>query len=428
MRRTMRAALPSGRSTNSVIILFGAMLAALSLVLAGCAGTPTASKALPGGEGAPAGGAAASRAAAGAGSSGRGAPALLPPLYRPTITQESVLTPSTPLTAYRPFLAESERGPLIPGLAEQAVPQGLSYAPALDSFAVSAYFDGGAQSALFFVNARTGELTKTFWLAGPDGVALFGHVGGVAVSRRHLWVASEKNLYEYDIGAARSAGDGSVLAARRVIRTFSDASFAAYADGVLWVGEFAYYGPSAPAAYATPDSHHLTAPGGTLHHALVAGYRLDPTTDGIADPSHPAGSLLAGGYARPDLLISIPDRVQGMAVAGGRIFFSLSYGRTNESTIEEYSNPLEGPPAGSLSASVLGESPGRQDKGAVPLWFLSRENRVGLIVAPPMAEGIAPVAGRLAVLFESAALRYRFTGSYPLDRLYLLPATSLRPQ
>jgi len=324
--------------------------------------------------------------------------AAIPKLYLPTITQESVITSGE--SAYQDFFGKAVPGPVIPGLAQQGVPQGLAASESGDTLYISAYFDGGAPSALYVLDGASSRLSKTLWLAEPDGAPLFGHVGGVAASRSHLWVASEGGVYQYDLRAVEEARDGELLRSVRFIRTATDASFATYSDGVLWIGEFAYFGPGGPEEYRTPPSHFFSAPDGSLHHALVAGYRLDPATDS-----------LRGAAERADLLLSIPDLVQGIAFSAGKVCLSRSYGRKNDSRIECYADPTGGTPTEHASAEGL---------RGVPLWFLSDRIRGASMIAPPMTEGLAFYRGALALLFESAALRYRFTGSFPIDRIYLV--------
>jgi hypothetical protein len=61
---------------------------------------------------------------------------------------------------------------------------------------------------------------------------------------------------------------------------------------------------------------------------------------------------------------------------------------------------------------------------SVPLRILTSGELTDSITMPPMAEGIARDGNRVAVLFESGAAKYRYTGSWPLDRLYLFSADS----
>ncbi|HUX19798.1 MAG TPA: hypothetical protein VMW69_01075 [Spirochaetia bacterium] len=314
---------------------------------------------------------------------------------RPIIVQSrlQLASPET-LPAFAGFYRVAAEGPVIPGLLQGAVPQGLAFDPHDNLILISAYFDVSLPSVLMALNGTTGKLAKTVWLAGTDGTPLDGHVGGLAISPSFLWVASDIGVYRYKLTDFDAAADGAALLSDGLFSTDVVASFATYSDGVLWVGEFAYYGLGG-GDYQTETSHHLSAPDGSAHHALVAGYRIDTPSAAIH------GEV-------PDYLVSIPDRVQGIAFFDSDLYLSLSYGRRNESTLEAYRNPLESPPALEF-ASRSGKR--------IPLWFLDSGNRVSSTAAPPMMEGIAPVSDRLLILFESGAEKYRSTGTWPIDHM-----------
>ncbi len=328
--------------------------------------------------------------ASGAASTGGEVPLLL------TITQQrpDLPHPVSP-EEFPTFFASMSAGPLVPGLVEGAVPQGLAVDLREKLILISAYFDGPTPSAVFAVDRGSGELVKTIWLATEQGEPLHGHVGGIAVGAGTLWVASDEGVYRYPLGRFLGAPDGSLLRAAGFTATPVVASFATYDSGTLWIGEFAYYGPGG-GSYRTDASHHLTAPDGAQHHALLAGYRIDP-----AD-----GSLQG---ALPERVISIPDRVQGAAFLSGRLYLSLSYGRRNKSTLLAFDDPLPDAPAGAFSFG---------SRGTAKLWFVDRSGMQTEVTAPPMMEGIAAADGRLLALFESGAEKYRYTGLWSVDHLY----------
>jgi len=56
----------------------------------------------------------------------------------------------------------------------------------------------------------------------------------------------------------------------------------------------------------------------------------------------------------------------------------------------------------------------------LPLWFLDEINYLGRIDFPPMAEGIAMIGSRFAVLSESGASKYQFGSKESLDRILYL--------
>lgn len=63
----------------------------------------------------------------------------------------------------------------------------------------------------------------------------------------------------------------------------------------------------------------------------------------------------------------------------------------------------------------------------MPVWFLDGENAkpVKSITAIPMKEGAVLVKSDLYVSFESGANKYRYTGSYPRDRMLKIDMKTL---
>ncbi|MEK6249272.1 MAG: hypothetical protein N2C12_13905, partial [Planctomycetales bacterium] len=88
-------------------------------------------------------------------------------------------------------------GPVIPGLREGAVPQGLAYWKQIDAYLLSHYFDGGRPSCLTVIDRESGKLLGTYALKEDDDRWHSGHVGGVAVNADTVWVASEGKIYRY---------------------------------------------------------------------------------------------------------------------------------------------------------------------------------------------------------------------------------------
>jgi hypothetical protein len=95
---------------------------------------------------------------------------------------------------YSDFYKVSTEAAAIPGLENGLVPQGFSYIPDKDWYVISNYFEDGSPSVLTVVEAATGKYVKTLALSNTDGTPFTGHVGGVAVSRQNVWIASEKYM------------------------------------------------------------------------------------------------------------------------------------------------------------------------------------------------------------------------------------------
>ncbi|MGE6228654.1 lamin tail domain-containing protein [Paenibacillus chitinolyticus] len=296
----------------------------------------------------------------------------------------------------------SSDGPVVPGLKQDLVPQGMAYYGANNWLLTVAYLEDGRPATLTVTDASTNQYVKSIVLYNSDGTPYTGHAGGVAVSRDHVWIASEGALHQLrlsDVTGAQNNGEVSFIGS---VPVPVDAAFNTFADGVLWVGEF-YEAKS----YPTDPSHKLVARDGAQHYAWTAGYRLDPVTDTIRSDKW-NGS--AGTPAVPDYLLSITEKIQGIAFMQNSVVLSQSYGRGNDSTLYRYNNPLQEP--AHASGTVGGTS--------VPVWFLDGQSAKATnskLTAVPMTEGIVPVGGDLFVLFESGANKYRYTTTYIMDRI-----------
>jgi len=315
-----------------------------------------------------------------------------------------------------PLPAGARGGPVIPGLAEDAVPQGLAWVPVRSGdggdgaprYLISHDRPGTAASCVSVLNADdAGALRAVVTLAEPDGSPHRGHVGGLAAAGGSLFVASDGRVLRFPLAPfLADAPPESVRAlAVRQDETNADVSAARTVEGgeELWVGEFAYRSliPFTK-DYPTVPSHHLVDRVGVKKRAWIVR----------SDPADPTGRVTG--------VLSVRTRVQGVCFlptadgTPGEVALSVSYGRTNDSTLAFYRDPTAGPPHRTVSVK------GRD----VPLWFLDAENHARSVAFPPMSEGIARTGGptpRLAVLTESGARKFRSGVRDPLDRLALLP-------
>lgn len=296
---------------------------------------------------------------------------------------------------YSDYTKEHRDGPDIPGLYQGAVPQGMAYYEADDLMFISNYMYNGKPSSISVISMTDGSFKKVLWLYNPDGTPHTGHVGGIAVSKTHLWIASGKGVYRTDFTSVENLENGNKLQMTRFIPTAVKGSFAAYAEGILWVGEFT----SKSGSYSAPDSHHVKT-----NHGWLAGYILDSSTDCILS----ANSI--EGLVYPDLIISIPDEVQGAAFFNDILVLSLSYGRRNKSRLVSYHNPL----AGKIDTAVT-----LSDGTTIPLAVLDDSVKIHLLFAPPMTEGLVNYKNSIAVLFESGSEKYRKTTLFPQGKIQI---------
>ncbi|ARU63660.1 hypothetical protein CBW65_23545 [Tumebacillus avium] len=328
------------------------------------------------------------------------------PLSIPVTQQSVVGTPSGSFPEYSTFFSKSTSGPLVPALAQDLVPQGMTYAASKNWLLVSHYREDGKSSMLTAIDAATGKLVKSMTLYNQNGTPSTGHVGGIAATGTDVWVTVGSTLRRISLQDIVSVPNRGRVYLGDYVTLPAKASFAMFADGILWGGEF-YEANN----YPTDTAHHKTTRSGAVNHAWMVGYQIDPVT-GL-----PTGKTINSATpATPDYVLSIPDKVQGAAVvAGGKFALSSSYGRANNSNLWFYQDVLSQSPH--YYSTINGTS--------VPSWFLDTTSRTSALVSPPMTEGVAFYNGYLYTLFESAATQYLDGGKYPLDNIMQVNVTGL---
>lgn len=323
------------------------------------------------------------------------------PIVSGPITQEEVTGNAKWNVAYQRFFDVKRDGPVIPGLRQGLVPQGLEYLPDQDWFLIAGYRDDNS-SLVTIIEAATGKLVKTVSFTNQNGSTYTGHAGGLAISDRFLWISSGEKVYYVELDRVVSAADGAILRFAGHLPVDARGSFMSVTDGVLWVGDFAL-----GSTYPTHPHHHLTNRDGVRHSGWIAGYSLDPVTGLIPDdqPRNQRGDYI------PDYALSIRDKIQGSYILGHRIILTESYGRNNPSHLFVYENPLSSEPHATVNVS-----------GAkVPVWFLDDANLLDTWTLPPMVESVVQRGDEIYMSSESAALKY-LNGSYALSRLQVLGA------
>jgi hypothetical protein len=301
----------------------------------------------------------------------------------------------------KPFLQKSKQGPIVPALKQNAVPQGIAFLEDKNWILVSHYREDGKPSLLSVIDAATGILIKVIELYKNETTPYTGHAGGITASNKHIWISSDKDVYLLNAEDIIKAENGAKLTFAGSVKSDTRASFTTYADGVIWIGEFAH-----GSEYPTDTSHYLTNRDGKENKAWAVGYKLDPETDlPIQKPS------MGPGPAVPDYILSLPDNIQGMCMVNDSIWLSQSYGRNSASTLYSIKNSVTEKPHTKVTIG----------KSEVPVWFLDNKNLTDKMELPPMSEGIFESNGNLHILFESGATKYKTSSSYALDRIQILP-------
>lgn len=194
------------------------------------------------------------------------ADAPLPELVR---LEQALPRKHTNLTLPRPHVV----GPTIPGLRQGAIPQGLAFWEKQGWFLISCYFENGSPSVVTALDRKTQKLVRCLTLVEPDGKAHAGHVGGLAVSDKYLWVGSG-SVYRVPLDELVAAKPIDHLRLRDPFRAESTASYVAYHEKRLWVGEFVLDEEVKP-----NHPHHVKDRNGSDKYAWVSGYGLDANDD-----------------------------------------------------------------------------------------------------------------------------------------------------
>lgn len=319
------------------------------------------------------------------------------------ITQTAVVTKTdiTEIEDYNNFFEEFKSGFTIPGLFEGIIPQGICYIGELDAFAISGYYEDGLfSSMLMLIDAENGKFTRAFPLQNVDGKDYTGHAGGLTASEDYIYITSESTCYICKIDSVKSLNNGDALKFESNFKLNTFGSFACYNDGILWCGDFIE-----DSEKGREGARKITTLGsGETFYAYCEGYTLK---DGLPDVKKINSDT--NGYI-PDYFLAIPEQVQGMSFTlSGKIIFSTSYGRKNNSKIYVFDDVLLTERIGTYTL----------DETEIDLLACSSDLLKETIIAPPMAEGITQGEKGQYIIFESGAEKYRnHRGKYPTDTAF----------
>ncbi len=281
----------------------------------------------------------------------------------------------------------SEKAFVIPGLNEGFVPQGMHYDERTESFFLSGYSNQDEASPVYIVK---GENAKKVLLLKEDGSDFTGHSGGVALFNDYVYIAGSNCLYVYSYSEMINVENGGGVKCKGLFSTkvsgddYVGTSFVTAHNGTLTVGEF-YDGGK----YATHPSHEITTAAGDTNRALAVQYTLSESAQFGIEPT-------------PMSAFSLPNKVQGLCFADGKIYLSTSYG-VAFSHIYEYD---ESKVKKEKDITLLGQT--------LPLYALDSASLVNEYKIAPMSEEIVMLDGKLYVMCESASDKYifgKFTGA-----------------
>lgn len=133
---------------------------------------------------------------------------------------------------------------LVPGQAEDMIPQGLTYWSEKDWLLISSY-DKSEENAsvIFALERKTGNFAAQFNLCTAEGEPWKCHAGGIAVSEYNLYVTSDCGvayfpLSDLDVksGTVKDIAYKETLNFGQLGKTYS--AYISISDGMLWAGNF----------------------------------------------------------------------------------------------------------------------------------------------------------------------------------------------
>lgn len=288
----------------------------------------------------------------------------------PKITQTSVIgdiKSSAVYSKYKSFFDDCSDNIIIPGLNSVMVPQGMCKSG--NNIYVSAYDPSGkSYSCVYIINSSTKLLSKTVWLKDNHT-----HVGGLATDGSYLYVACSSRgtigiISLSDLNNSTNNKDISLTYVPVVTdggNSFT-CSYCTYdtARNLLWVGIFDQNNSSYAYGFKTNGTSGLTL----------------------------------------KCKIDVPAKTQGLFFDNNYVYYSISYGRNNNSYIYKCSITQSG--------------------------TNYKYTKINTITAPPSSENIFIDNNCIYILFENAASYFYGSSDdpskYPIDRicLYRLNASS----
>lgn len=304
-------------------------------------------------------------------------------------TQTTVCFNELSSDRYSDFLSGAEYLTSIPALEQGMIPQGIATSGDGMYLLISAYSEEKEASALFVVEAKEqGKLLKAVSLTNSSGEPFTGHVGGIAIAGDFVLLSGgSRMLYVFSFEELLELQNFDKLKLEYEIKTIFGTSFLNYSGGYLWTGFF-----YEPKDYPTDDYCHGIVTDGSEYGAMASAVSDATLFNTIMEAYKNGSSVLI-----PDFSFLIRDKIQGMAVLEDSIYLSESYGRRNDSHLCVYSIP-------DLSAR---DSYRLYLDHEIPVYYLDSRYICREYTLPPMSEGITCLEGKLCILFESAAAKYR---------------------
>lgn len=287
-----------------------------------------------------------------------------------------------------------------PGVADGFIHQGFDYLEENEVYLVSGYMKDGSSSRVYIVSkdGKTEGFTK---LRNQEGARNDTHAGGIAHYGEFVYVCNgsgSQGIEVFRLSDILSKDEA------RCIGTIDPGIAPAFvyvdkANNTLYTGNF----HRDESVYLSPEEYKMTTPAGDSNTALIGAYDLDPNakaTFGMKDEN-------------AEKVYSIPSQVQGMLITpDGKLVLTTSWGVSKSHLlIYDFAKINEGT---GNTTRALGYT--------TPLYYVDSANLVKDVKAPPMAEEVVYMDGKILIMNESASNKYIFgkftSGNYVNAYIY----------
>lgn len=295
------------------------------------------------------------------------------------------------------FYSNSEKTFATPGSNDGAVQQGFDYVEKDKVFLVASYMtDTTASSRVYVVD----EEGKSFYteLLYEDGSNYNDHTGGIECDGEYVYITYTSEKYPSGLAVFSYADIMSGKSAKMLglINTYNDPAYCYIVNGYMCAGSF-YIAED----YETPAHERIETPNHDKNTSLMTVFEMDENAEFGINPT-------------PVAVISTPDCVQGMCFTDdNKIVLSTSYG-LSASQLFVYDLDKATLETGYTFA-------GTTNKGEefcfenISIGYLDSASLVDTIQAPPMAEELVYLDGKIYIMNESACNKYifgKFTSGY----------------
>ena len=287
-----------------------------------------------------------------------------------------------------------------PGVSDGFIQQGFDYVEEKEVYLTSGYMKDGSSSRVY-ITSKDGKTLGFTKLRNQTGGRNDTHAGGIAHYGEFVYVCNgsgSNGIEVFRLDDIMSKDEA------RCIGTIDLGIAPAFvyvdkANNTLYSGNF----HKDETVYLSPEEYKMTTPAGDSNTALIGAYDLDPnakSTFGVKDEN-------------AERVYSIPSKVQGMLITpDNKLVLTTSWG-VSKSHLLIY-DFVEINESTDKTTRALGYT--------VPLYFVDSSSLVKDVKAPPMAEEVVYMDGKIYIMNESASSKYIFgkftSGNYVNAYIY----------